>query len=96
MGSEIFGGLLLLPLWLLGLALTATLPLAALLDMRRKYTLPIFILASLASFLSAGGLATDPYGNRHFPPMFFVFFPLWSLLLLLCTWSYYRIRRVRT
>ena len=96
MGSEFLGGLLLLPILLLGLALAVTLPLAALLDIHRKYTIPVFLLASIASFLSAGGLAVDTLGNRHFPPMFFVFLPFWSLLFFLCTLGCYRFRCRRT
>jgi hypothetical protein len=96
MGSEILGGIILLPLWLIGLALSAALPLAALLDMRRKYTIPVFLFSSAASWLSAGGSALGPHGTQHFPPKFFLFFPLWSLVFLLCMWVYYRLRRART
>ena len=96
MGGEVLGGLILLPICLIGLALSVGLPLAALFDMCRKYTLPIFLLSSFTSWLSAGGFKHDQYGNSTFPPMFFVFFSLWSLVFLTGLWVYYKLRRVRT
>ena len=96
MGGEALGGLMFLALWLGGVALCVGLLVAAIADIRRKYTLPVLLLSSVASWVSAGGFSLDQFGNRLFPPAFILHFMPWALLTAAGVWAYYQLRRRST